>query len=164
MKKILITGANGFIGSTLIHHLKDQFELFSIDRRPSQHLDKYHSFVCDIRDFKNIQEVFKSVQPDVLIHLAAIVHKKHADTSEKNYNLINFECNLRYVLHLFYNTYLINIVIIEKVATYFKRKGLFVFKRNFNKLFKSRKSSNCKAELLYEFQWILKNTLFGETS
>lgn len=92
MKKVLITGANGFIGSNLIKSLGDKYEFYGMDRMPSKMLDQDHSFICDISEFEKVHEIFEKVKPDVLIHLAAIVHKNNADTSERNYDFINYEC------------------------------------------------------------------------
>lgn len=92
MKKVLITGANGFIGSNLIKNLGNKYEFYGMDRVPSKILDNDHSFICNISEFDKVHQVFEKVKPDVLIHLAAIVHKNNADTSEKNYDFINYEC------------------------------------------------------------------------
>ena len=53
MKKLLITGYKGFIGSHLYNHLKDSFDVDGID------------FPDDIGDFKT-DKIY-----DIVIHLAA---------------------------------------------------------------------------------------------
>lgn len=93
MKKILITGANGFVGQNLISSLKQDYELYGIDRTVIKCLNAANSFSCDISDFDKISIIFEKVKPDILIHLAAIVHKNNADTSEKNYDFVNYECS-----------------------------------------------------------------------
>lgn len=92
-KKILITGANGFVGKHLIEKLECNFELYAIDFQVVKDIAAERSFVCNISNFDKIKEIFTSIKPDILIHLAAIVHKNNADTSEENYNFINFECS-----------------------------------------------------------------------
>lgn len=97
MKRILITGANGFIGQNLINKLKKDNEIFGLDRSITKQLDEKHSIVADIGDFNKIDNIFSDNKFDILIHLAAIVHKNNADTSEENYDYINYEC----AVHLF---------------------------------------------------------------
>lgn len=93
MKKILITGANGFIGQKLIEKLRKDYDVYGLDRFSISNLDEKHSYIIDLGNFNKIGEMFKKIKPDILIHLAAIVHKNNADTSEKNYNFINYECS-----------------------------------------------------------------------
>lgn len=92
MKKVLITGANGFVGRNLIKALKKDYIIYGIDRTKNVQLDDQHSFLSDIGDFSKVSMIFNEIKPDVLIHLAAIVHKNNNDVSEKNYNFINYEC------------------------------------------------------------------------
>lgn len=89
--KVLITGANGFVGRNIIHFIGNQVDCYGIDRNQNSQLSQEHSFIGDITDFSFVEDVFAKVKPDVVVHLAAIVHKNNADTSEQNYNLINFE-------------------------------------------------------------------------
>jgi UDP-glucose 4-epimerase len=79
--KIIVTGATGFIGSKLIWALLENkedtdFEINlleryvtgrygSLDRRVSTHF-------ADLRDFSSLRNVIKVIQPDIVVHLAAI--------------------------------------------------------------------------------------------
>jgi UDP-glucose 4-epimerase len=78
MKKILVTGGAGFIGSAVIAHLqKAKHELFVIDNlsfgnRSFIDIDDQHFFNADILDEKRIDEIIGSIKPDYVIHLAAI--------------------------------------------------------------------------------------------
>ena len=92
MKKILITGSNGFIGRQLCAALAKEYEIFGINRTQSVQLDEQHGFICELSDFTSIHTIFDRIQPDIVIHLAALVHKNHADTSQANYDFINYEC------------------------------------------------------------------------
>lgn len=91
MKRILITGSNGFIGRHLMDYLSNSFEVYGIDRH--QLIEDEHHLVCDITDQERLMTLYKNINPNVVIHLAAIVHKNNADTSEENYNFINYECS-----------------------------------------------------------------------
>lgn len=108
MKKVLITGSNGFVGQNLIAFLKDNFELYGFDRNKTSNLPESNYFVGDLGDFHLLENIFESIKPDVLIHLAAIVHKNNADTSEKNYNFINYDCSKKlFDLSAKYGTYVV---------------------------------------------------------
>ncbi len=78
MKKILITGGAGFIGSAVIQHLQ-QFnnELFVIDNlsfgnREFIKIPDANFFEADILDRDRMLEIIGNIQPDIIVHLAAI--------------------------------------------------------------------------------------------
>lgn len=90
-KKVLVTGHTGFKGSWLCKILVNAganvtgysllpptnpnlFDLCDIK-------DKMNSIIGDIRDLKKLSEVFKAVQPEIVIHLAAqpIVRESYKD-------------------------------------------------------------------------------------
>ncbi len=77
-KKVLITGGAGFIGSALGVHLKALgHEVFVLDdlsfgKRHLAAVDDAHFFPVDIRDRAATQQVFHTVKPDWVLHLAAI--------------------------------------------------------------------------------------------
>jgi UDP-glucose 4-epimerase len=78
MQKIIITGGTGFIGSAVIKLLQEfGYEIFVIDNlsfgnRGFIDIDDHHFFQEDILDRKQMFEIFETVKPDWLIHLAAI--------------------------------------------------------------------------------------------
>jgi nucleoside-diphosphate-sugar epimerase len=81
MTRLLLTGATGFIGSSLLDRLLepdlvDDFEINVIERYVTGrygNLDRRIStHFADLRDFSSIRSIVKLVQPDIVIHLAAI--------------------------------------------------------------------------------------------
>lgn len=78
MKKILVTGGAGFIGSAVIAHLqKAGHEIFVIDNlsfgnRDFIKIDDAHFFNADILDEKRMDEIIGRIKPQYIIHLAAI--------------------------------------------------------------------------------------------
>ncbi len=71
MEKILITGASGYIGSSLIPLLEKEkgFELHLLSRTPIRSSHRVH--VADISDTAALSRILSSVQPHYVIHLAA---------------------------------------------------------------------------------------------
>lgn len=78
MKKYIVTGGAGFIGSAVISEMKKHgSDIYVIDNlsfgnRDFIDIDNDHFFKEDILDSKKMLEIFNKVKPDVLIHLAAI--------------------------------------------------------------------------------------------
>ena len=76
MKKLLITGSEGIVGSVLVAGLSKHYDLYRLDRADLRE-KKY--FRVDISDFESLKKVFeKIVGPDYVIHLAA---DSHADAT-----------------------------------------------------------------------------------
>ncbi len=84
MKKVLVTGADGFIGSHLVEELLNQgydvrafvyYNSFNswgwLDTLPKEKLDKIEIFSGDIRDPNGVREVMKDI--DEVYHLAALI-------------------------------------------------------------------------------------------
>lgn len=72
--KILITGAGGFIGGSLIKRLKDieGISLYTISRKNIFDESSVINYRCDILDEHAIGNIFEQQAFDVVIHLAAL--------------------------------------------------------------------------------------------
>ena len=87
MKKVLITGGSGTVGSSFIEQYYDQYEFYNISRNEmqisklGQNFPKVKSFVADICDLDSMINIFEQVKPDIVIHAAAM---KHINLAEEN--------------------------------------------------------------------------------
>ncbi|MCS0350745.1 NAD-dependent epimerase/dehydratase family protein [Vibrio ordalii] len=97
-KKILITGASGYIGSSLVQHLKNDSDIVSIYRHsPPDNVDTEAFVVDDISSNTDWSSALKDVC--FVIHLAALAHKSLPNTTEA----VNFisEVNVNASVNLF---------------------------------------------------------------
>ena len=90
IKKLLITGGAGFIGSSVIRHIINNTEhsVINIDKLTyagnlesltSVENDERYAFEqVDICDANEIKRIFNQHQPDIVMHLAA---ESHVDRS-----------------------------------------------------------------------------------
>lgn len=65
MRRILITGGSGLIGSALINYIKDQEESFKIFSPSSKDYD--------LREQLEVRQMFRKIKPNIVIHCAALV-------------------------------------------------------------------------------------------
>jgi UDP-glucose 4-epimerase len=76
--KILVTGGAGFIGSAIVPKLQSEkhevfvYDNLSFGNRQFITVDDDHFIMGDIRDAMKVQQTFKQIEPEVIIHLAAI--------------------------------------------------------------------------------------------
>ncbi len=82
MKKVLITGVNGFVGQHIVRKLSEypqDFLLFGLDIKPAfEPYDfntggkvEYHSI--NLSDSSNVELLIRAIQPEIVIHLAAML-------------------------------------------------------------------------------------------
>ena len=68
MTKILITGASGYIGSCVYFFLKNKYNLITIDKEINTYFKVNQ---CDLLNKKKLNNLLKSLKPNLVIHLAA---------------------------------------------------------------------------------------------
>lgn len=83
MKKVLVTGSSGMLGSNLVSEIGDRYEIFGLYKNhPNPELK--NQFKVDITDCKKLKSVIDSIKPDFLVHAAALTD---VDTCEKDFSL-----------------------------------------------------------------------------
>mgnify|MGYP003152161058 CR=1 FL=1 len=87
MKKVLIVGGSGTIGSAFIKEFYNEYEFSSISRNELMQAElklkfpKVNIYFSDIESQDNLTTIFSKVKPDVVIHMAAM---KHVNLAEEN--------------------------------------------------------------------------------
>jgi UDP-glucose 4-epimerase len=86
--KILITGANGYIGNCLYHYLiKKNYQIIGLDKQVNLNKKIYK---CNLLNIKKIDKILSKEKPNIIIHFAAqsladktINKKKYYDNNVK---------------------------------------------------------------------------------
>ena len=78
MKKILITGASGFVGGRIVEALKERFELLTPGHQE-----------LDVTSEADVETYIENVQPDVILHLAAISDTGYCEEHPEESYLVN---------------------------------------------------------------------------
>lgn len=86
MKKILILGSNGMLGSVLCNHLlKKGYNIIGIDRIVIKNeKENYKFYQLDLLDFIEVEKIIFQETPDIIINTAAIVN---LNLCQENYEL-----------------------------------------------------------------------------
>lgn len=101
MKKVLVTGSTGLVGSQAMSFFKNKrWEPFGIDVNMRSHLfnveaQRPHNH-CDIRDYPTLAKIFQEHKFDAIIHTAA---QPSHDWSKKD-PLVDFSINAKGTLNL----------------------------------------------------------------
>lgn len=71
-KKVLVTGSSGFIGHELCNlFLKKNYKVYGLDKFNNKSLNKILFYKCNILNKQFLIKIFKEINPDLIIHLAA---------------------------------------------------------------------------------------------
>lgn len=90
-KKLLVTGSGGFLAGSVMYHAEEKWELHGIDKTDTPgKQNKFNCYSFDLRDSKQMKKIFYQIQPDAVIHTAAIAD---IDYCQSNQNLA-FEVNV----------------------------------------------------------------------
>jgi dTDP-4-dehydrorhamnose reductase len=87
--KILITGSSGMLGADLSQELKNDYEIIGADLVHSPQSTVHRFYKADITDNKSITVVVKKVNPDVVIHTAAMTDVDGCELDPKKACKIN---------------------------------------------------------------------------
>ena len=87
MKKLLITGASGFLGWNICQEAKKNWEVHGTAFSNPKKVPGTQIVRIDLTDFKVFKKVFNEIGPDAVIHTAALTSpnycQEHPDETEK---------------------------------------------------------------------------------
>ena len=105
MKKILIAGVTGQLGSALKKNFSSEFKVFGLSRNSENNA---HFFKCDITDNRKLEIIFNIVKPDIVINTAALGHADTCEAEKEHAYRINYLGNNNLLsLSRKYNSYFV---------------------------------------------------------
>ena len=105
MKKILITGASGMLGATLVRLWSKKYSVYGTARKdfPNNQAKIFKEFNLETKDYRIL---YDWVKPDVIIHCGAITSHEYCQSNRKETMLVNGE-SVKKLLEVFPKTKLI---------------------------------------------------------
>ncbi len=96
MKKLLITGASGFLGWNLCQLAKSSWDIYGTYFAHAVQIPGINAVKVDLGDFAALEGIFQLIQPDAVIHLAAQSSPNYCQNYPQESQLINVtaSCNL----------------------------------------------------------------------
>lgn len=86
MKKLVLTGASGFLGSKLYFMLQRKYNV--VGTYNTQKKEGLHKL--DITDSDATQEFLKKEKPEIILHTAALVNLELCETNKKLAEMVNY--------------------------------------------------------------------------
>ncbi len=82
MKRVVVTGANGMLGSSIIKEFKGKYEFYSLDKDPLEPVLP-NPIQVDLTDKEKVEEILEKIKPDLVIHCAAITNVDFCEDNEE---------------------------------------------------------------------------------
>ena len=92
-KKLLITGASGFLGYHLIREFAHDWEVYAITHSRDITYRKVTSVKCDITNYIELGNYFDDIEPDAVIHAAAIADANYCEKNPAASYTVNVEAS-----------------------------------------------------------------------
>ena len=89
MKKILITGASGFLGWNLCRIASKEFYGTGLFHNHSTQLPGVTYEKCDITNYSSLKELISRIKPDGVIHTAALSNPNYCQNNRSESKLVN---------------------------------------------------------------------------
>jgi dTDP-4-dehydrorhamnose reductase len=80
MKKLLVTGASGFLGWNICTVAKSQWDVVGVSLSHDILVQGISREQCDITDFTGMDSLFDRIRPDAVIHTAALSDPNYCET------------------------------------------------------------------------------------
>lgn len=97
MKKLLITGASGFLGWNLCKIAKQQWQVFGVVfKNTVVGIEGITQVAADLRSYDSIKNLFAEIKPDAVIHAAAISQPNYC----QDYPQESWEINVKASLNI----------------------------------------------------------------
>ena len=89
MKKLLITGASGFLGWNLCQLAQQEWQVYGTYFSKAVEISNGNLIKVDLRDFDQLKNLFQQIQPAAVIHTAAQSNPNFCQTHPQESAIIN---------------------------------------------------------------------------
>lgn len=141
--KLLITGGSGFLGWNLAQYATRSYEVFFTYHQSPISIPACQEYRLDLQDARKIEEVIEDIQPDVLIHTAALAN---VDLCEKH----------RSIAHA------INVAATENLAICAEEIGCRFVYISTDLVFDGQKGNYCETDTPHPISYYGETKLLGE--
>ncbi|AFY46850.1 dTDP-4-dehydrorhamnose reductase [Nostoc sp. PCC 7524] len=96
MRKLLITGASGFLGWHLCQIAKQNWQVYGTYCSHDLEIPGINLIKLNLTDFAELKQIFQEIQPDAVIHTAARSQPNFCQTHPEESHLVNViaSCNI----------------------------------------------------------------------
>jgi nucleoside-diphosphate-sugar epimerase len=86
LKRVMVTGANGFLGHAIIERIYNSHEVYAIvsGRHPVNFPESVHIVKANLLNAKDREQIMEDIQPELLLHYAWDVQDADVEVSENN--------------------------------------------------------------------------------
>ncbi|MBF2063100.1 MAG: NAD(P)-dependent oxidoreductase [Calothrix sp. C42_A2020_038] len=89
MKKLLITGASGFLGWHIIQAGCKDYEVYGTYNSHALEVNGASLFKANLSDFQELKQIFTTIKPDAVIHTAALSQPNYCQNHPEESHAIN---------------------------------------------------------------------------
>lgn len=88
-RKILITGISGLLGSNLVNAMASHYEVYGLCRQEEPIPEGLAAEYIDITDNRKVRDYLKQIEPDIVVHCAALTDVDYCEEFPKEAEFIN---------------------------------------------------------------------------
>jgi perosamine synthetase len=89
VKKLLITGVSGLLGSNLAHHFRHKYEILGLYGAHPFRMAGIRADACDITDAGDVRKAVEAFGPDVVIHCASLTNIDQCEAERERTMAVN---------------------------------------------------------------------------
>ena len=94
MKRLLVTGASGFLGWNICSAASRAWEVFGVEFAGRVKIPNVKMVNTDLTDFQELKGLFSNIQPDAVIHAAAASKPNYCQVNQTESCRINVETSV----------------------------------------------------------------------